>query len=87
MKRFTLAFLFINPRNKVDSGTYSNVSKLKKVAQLLTCFLFFSISFLYAQNSKAPIMGWSSWNFRIHIDEQLIRQQADAMITIVERVS
>lgn len=26
-------------------------------------------------------MGWSSWNhFRIHIDEQLIRQQADALV-------
>lgn len=31
--------------------------------------------------SNLPIMGWSSWNnFRIHIDEALIREQADAMI-------
>ena len=30
---------------------------------------------------KPPIMGWSSWNhFRIHINEDLIRAQADAMI-------
>ena len=27
--------------------------------------------------SKLPIMGWSSWNnFRIHIDEALIREHA-----------
>lgn len=26
-------------------------------------------------------MGWSSWNhFRIHIDEKMIREQADALI-------
>lgn len=32
-------------------------------------------------NPKLPIMGWSSWNhFRIHIDEALIREQADAMV-------
>ncbi len=31
---------------------------------------------------KSPMMGWSSWNnFRIHIDEKLIREQADAMIS------
>jgi autotransporter-associated beta strand protein len=29
---------------------------------------------------QVPIMGWSSWNhFRIHIDEVMIREQADAM--------
>jgi hypothetical protein len=33
------------------------------------------------QEAKPPIMGWSSWNsFRIHIDEKLIREQADAMV-------
>ncbi len=33
------------------------------------------------QGSVTPIMGWSSWNeFRIHIDEQLIKEQADAMV-------
>ena len=34
-----------------------------------------------APRPKRPIMGWSSWNhFRIHIDEALIREQADAMV-------
>ncbi|SUJ27382.1 Alpha-galactosidase A precursor [Sphingobacterium spiritivorum] len=34
------------------------------------------------QSVKAPIMGWSSWNsFRIHIDEKLIKEQADALIS------
>lgn len=36
----------------------------------------------YAQEAKPPIMGWSSWNnFRVKIDEKMIREQADAMIT------
>ncbi len=31
---------------------------------------------------KVPIMGWSSWNhFHIDIDEQMIRGQADAMVS------
>lgn len=31
---------------------------------------------------QTPIMGWSSWNaFRIHINEQLIREQADALVS------
>lgn len=31
---------------------------------------------------RTPIMGWSSWNaFRININEQLIREQADAMVS------
>ena len=35
---------------------------------------------LPAQN--APIMGWRSWNhFHINIDEKMIREQADAMIS------
>lgn len=34
------------------------------------------------QPAKAPIMGWSSWNnFRINIDEKMIREQADALIS------
>jgi hypothetical protein len=41
---------------------------------------FFTSSF--AQKVKPPIMGWSSWNnFRININENLIKQQADAMIS------
>lgn len=34
------------------------------------------------QAQKKPIMGWSSWNhFRININEEMIRGQADAMIS------
>ena len=37
---------------------------------------------LWAQRPKTPIMGWSSWNnFRVNINEQLIREQADAMVS------
>lgn len=39
------------------------------------------VGILNAQNSKTPMMGWSSWNtFRININEDLIKQTADAMI-------
>ena len=42
--------------------------------------IFVTLGSLFGQ-ARPPIMGWSSWNnFRIHIDEQMIREQADAMI-------
>ncbi len=45
---------------------------------LLSLLAFTSIA---QAATKAPIMGWSSWNhFRIHINEELIREQADAMV-------
>lgn len=32
---------------------------------------------------ETPIMGWSSWNtYRVHINEQLIKQQANAMVSL-----
>lgn len=38
--------------------------------------------FTNAQDMKTPMMGWSSWNtFRININEDLIRQTADAMVS------
>ncbi|RKD90629.1 glycoside hydrolase family 27 protein [Mangrovibacterium diazotrophicum] len=34
------------------------------------------------RTAKPPIMGWSSWNnFRVNIDEEMIKEQADAMIS------
>lgn len=38
----------------------------------------------YAQVNyvESPIMGWSSWNtYRVNINEELIKKQADAMIS------
>lgn len=41
----------------------------------------FSSSFCFAQAKNAPIMGWSSWNhFHVNINEQMIREQADALV-------
>ncbi|RKE42523.1 glycoside hydrolase family 27 protein [Sphingobacterium detergens] len=57
----------------------SNVRTLR-----LSCLLFLQLLVLtvVGQENKAPIMGWSSWNnFRIHINENLIKQQADALIS------
>ena len=52
-------------------------SKIKTA--ILSVLLICSVA-LPAQN--APIMGWSSWNhFHINIDEKMIREQADAMIS------
>ncbi|WP_257087694.1 alpha-galactosidase [Sphingobacterium sp. E70] len=57
----------------------SNIRTLR-----LSCVLFVQLLVLnvVGQENKAPIMGWSSWNnFRIHINENLIKQQADALIS------
>jgi hypothetical protein len=43
--------------------------------------LLLVVSSMLAQNPKTPMMGWSSWNtFRININEQLIKETADAMV-------
>ncbi|MCE7044586.1 glycoside hydrolase family 27 protein [Dyadobacter sp. CY312] len=50
-------------------------------------FLWFWISTTttlsaYSQNASPPVMGWSSWNsFHVDISEQLIKEQADAMVS------
>lgn len=51
--------------------------------------LFFLVLFVYMANlcplyaQKAPIMGWSSWNnFHVNINDEIIRGQADAMISL-----
>ncbi len=48
------------------------------------CGLFYAFapSCLQAQETSflPPVMGWSSWNtYRIHISEDLIKRQTDAM--------
>jgi alpha-galactosidase len=49
---------------------------------MMVFLLLLSTSVLQAQKIKAPIMGWSSWNnFHVNIDEKMIREQADAMIS------
>jgi len=51
---------------------------MKKYILILMLLVF---SFAQTKN-KTPIMGWSSWNnFRIHINEKMIREQADAMVS------
>lgn len=56
--------------------------KASRIALLISFLIIFGISRLVAQAVRAPVMGWSSWNnFRVNIDENMIRQQADAMIT------
>ncbi|MFT3827415.1 MAG: glycoside hydrolase family 27 protein [Chitinophagaceae bacterium] len=54
-----------------------------KKGKLFTLLLIIAVfSTTYAQKPKPPVMGWSSWNnFRVHIDEKIIREQADAMIS------
>jgi len=54
---------------------------MKKTSPYVLIFLL-TISSLFAQNPKTPMMGWSSWNtFRININEQLIKETADAMVS------
>jgi alpha-galactosidase len=52
-----------------------------KAGILIICLSGSLATCVYSQNSKPPIMGWSSWNsFRVNINEQLIREQADALV-------
>ncbi len=49
---------------------------------LICSIIILSTFSLSAQKRNPPIMGWSSWNhFRVNINEQLIKEQADAMIS------
>jgi len=55
---------------------------MNKIKILFIVCVLLSANILYCQKTKAPIIGWSSWNnFRVKIDEKIIREQADAMIT------
>jgi len=51
----------------------------------VTCIAMLSLATLAGcrtQAKRTPIMGWSSWNnFRVNIDEKMIKEQADAMVT------
>lgn len=52
---------------------------IRKAATLLLSLTVLGVS---AQQKQAPIMGWSSWNhFRVHIDEKMIKEQADALVS------
>lgn len=57
--------------------------KSLEIVRNLALFIGFVIvnSTVVSSQTKAPIMGWSSWNnFRIHINEEIIKGQADAMV-------
>lgn len=49
----------------------------------LIAFMFLSgLEFINAQEARPPIMGWSSWNhYHINIDENIIKGQADAIVS------
>ena len=54
----------------------------KGILIVLVLVAFITTTGFGQAKAKAPIMGWSSWNnFRIHIDEKMIREQADALIS------
>lgn len=45
-------------------------------------FVFTSACYAQGDYVTPPIMGWSSWNtYRVHISEELIKKQADAMVS------
>lgn len=52
----------------------------KNFLTICALFLLFNIGFAQITKPKPPVMGWSSWNnFKININEELIKKQADAM--------
>ena len=54
---------------------------MNTLPRILLIFALFSASKTIAQKTGTPIMGWSSWNnYRIHIDENIIKAQAEAMV-------
>lgn len=56
----------------------------KSVCQWVAAAVCLLCSSVQAQESSflPPVMGWSSWNtYRIHISEELIRKQTDAMLS------
>lgn len=64
--------------------------KMNSINKKIFCTLLGSLYFFAASVSaqeksthpKTPIMGWSSWNnFRVNIDENIIKAQADKMIS------
>jgi len=55
--------------------------------QIILFAVLLMVSRIYGQSAKpvqghhTPMMGWASWNnFRIHINEQIIRAQTDALV-------
>ncbi|MES2774990.1 MAG: glycoside hydrolase family 27 protein [Bacteroidota bacterium] len=53
-----------------------------KTILVMTIWCLIQTGVLNAQKPKPPIMGWSSWNhFHINISEEMVRGQADAMIS------
>lgn len=62
------------------------IKPIKSVSFFITAMaILFSTAVLAQEKTnpiKTPIMGWSSWNnFRVAIDENIIRAQADQMIS------
>ncbi|MDO4160932.1 MAG: alpha-galactosidase [Prevotellaceae bacterium] len=52
--------------------------------RILSIFVTLAATFSLAcaQTTKAPIMGWSSWNtYRVNINDSLIIRQADALVS------
>ena len=63
--------------------------KSKQLTQLLLPFLLIGFNNVFAQTNqwdnathKTPVMGWNSWNhFHVGITEDIIKAQADAMVS------
>jgi hypothetical protein len=58
------------------------IFKSEKSKFLYSFVIILLISSNLKISAQKPVMGWSSWNhFRIHINEDIIKAQADAMAT------
>lgn len=55
---------------------------MRKVTVLTACGMLAAALCGDADAQRTPLMGWSSWNtYGLDINEQLIKEQADAMVT------
>lgn len=72
MNRLTALFLVISLILSIHASASNNKEDL----------ISDSLKLLNESHLKPPMMGWASWNnYRIHINEEIIKSQADAMIS------
>ena len=84
---------FFFPKHRIKKVYYicliiQHLYTMRQTFSILSIFTFSLLSAISAeaqtiQSVEPPIMGWSSWNtYRINISEDLIKRQAEAMVSL-----
>lgn len=60
---------------------HDHITPWKKTIVLIAAAVAAGVA-MASDSGRAPLMGWSSWNtYGLNISDQLIREQADAMVS------